>query len=747
MTTFRLPYHFYPIRERDRSHDVAVEDVRTTPRLGHHRYAENTLSGRVICRLVNETEIFVGAERNSATQPATVKHYELDGKPAIPATTLRGLISSLAEAASNSAARVLSDDTLSFRKDVGAPEDKHGPLSAIGMVVEVEVEDEETGKKRTELQLRPLCLPTLEARTSGGPGFLPEQYATMYAGRPAYLKVYLGSREEIRQPTFPYRTFYWGAEEYYGLRLRPVELEQQNGRLSLQTGPDLHYDSRSRRRILSQKPAEQSELQEWPVELDSAEASPPYVRGIIRTLGVWNRQIPRDKKHELFLPYPEEAEQWPSFPFAPGVIDRFHDLADQRTDAWEPQKVGDPLPYEPRDTVRSLNPDAKHPKRFRLKAGDLVYFRPSDDGEAVAEISLSAIWRGRVETLGDAGAASRASARDFFAAVDPDLVPFHPGRERITPAEQVFGFVSSARATGQTPLPALAGRVRFSAGILSARTAEEPYENEVRLKVLATPKPPSPALYFRPAGSEGYIKKADLRPGLHHPQGRKVYLRHEVAEGDEPWRSTTTNPRTAMMSKIKPLRREREFFFHIDFDNLTPFELGMLCYALRPTEDFRHKLGMGKPLGLGTVRIDPLGIFYIDRHRRYGKTGFFVPRYHERWLGEEDFSGVVDSGYEAEARCSSDAPEQLAFDELCCVFADGVDPIVLDAIEWVGEHSFGNVAPPLLQQQHDPEHETYRWFVANDRAQSQSLEPLDFLLETMEDSPAEANFPSLRRHR
>ena len=40
----------------------------------------------------------------------------------------------------------------------------------------------------------------------------------------------------------------------------------------------------------------------------------------------------------------------------------------------------------------------------------------------------------------------------------------------------------------------------------------------------------------------------------------------------------------------------------VDFDNLSPRELGLLLYALKPAEGFRHKLGMGKPIGLGGVR-------------------------------------------------------------------------------------------------------------------------------------------------
>src|SRR5262249_50133644 len=105
--------------------------------------------------------------------------------------------------------------------------------------------------------------------------------------------------------------------------------------------------------------------------------------------------------------------------------------------------------------------------------------------------------------------------------------------------------------------------------------------------------------------------------------------------------------------RVTPLRTGLDFYFHIDFDNLLDRELGLLLYALRPTEAYRHKIGLGKPLGLGTARIDPLGLFLVDRKQRYEKqTGFLkaalspdTSRYHrlslrvskeevERWPDE-----------------------------------------------------------------------------------------------------------------
>ncbi len=107
--------------------------------------------------------------------------FELEaGKPAIPASSLRGLISSIVEAASNSALRVLEDKSYSFRRSM---KDRTDILSAIGMVIV----DGSTGDYR----LRPLTLPTIEIRRQGDPAVLPDSYRGLFPV--PNLKVYVGN--------------------------------------------------------------------------------------------------------------------------------------------------------------------------------------------------------------------------------------------------------------------------------------------------------------------------------------------------------------------------------------------------------------------------------------------------------------------------------------------------------------------------------------------------------------------------
>lgn len=767
---FHLPYHFVPVEERSGDGDVPVERLRETPRLGHHRWDEEGLSGRLVCRLTNETPMFIGAERKPG-EPATVKPFELDGEPALPATTLRGLLSSVAEAASNSALRVLDDGVLSYRKPMG------DSLSAIGMIIEDETAKDEAGKPM--LRLRPLVLPHLEAPPSG-PAKLPTKYRDMYRGRQAQLKVYLGDKNSIRDPEeFSYRTYRPDRPRFYGLQLCRRRFDDPG----FPGDPILPFDEKQHRTssqnmILAQEPLNREEPRPWE-EIPKAERK-SYTRGIIRVLGCWGREehIPNRKYHELFLPYPEEpgeGEEAPTFEILNSAIERFHELADQRTDAWKSEQKKrkgprtDPLPYEPKDTERNDLADLED-QRFRLKPGDLVYFEPSgDDHRKVGEISLAAIWRDRVEAKEGGQEPRRADAHVFFGKEDLELLPFHPGRKVITLAEQLFGFVASREPEAHEPVvPALAGRLRFSMGRLSHKPENGAYLAPVTLKILNSPKPPAPALYFRPkkGKAEQAIAKTELALGKHRPQGRKFYVHHQVSENDEPWATRPEHPdddpRANMKSRITPLRKGCVFRFHIDFENLSRDELAMLCYALRPTKAFRHKLGLGKPLGLGTVEIEPLALLYLNRRCRYTGEGFFGPRFHshggdELELTEDDAGEAAPLG---QLRQLPQAPAGLRFSELVKVFRDSIPATIRGPLEHLGEAQLQNVSNPLVEVQTQPwekEVESYRWFVANEHGSGnkkkgtdippvqQPLEPLDeWLAKHPESTPG--SFPTLDIH-
>lgn len=73
-------------------------------------------------------------------------------------------------------------------------------------------------------------------------------------------------------------------------------------------------------------------------------------------------------------------------------------------------------------------------------------------------------------------------------------------------------------------------------------------------------------------------------------------------------------------SEIQPLRSGVKFKFKIHFENLSPIELGSLQWILdvAADENYRLKVGMGKPLGMGAIKIES-SLKLIRRKTRYQK--------------------------------------------------------------------------------------------------------------------------------
>lgn len=91
-------------------------------------------------------------------------------------------------------------------------------------------------------------------------------------------------------------------------------------------------------------------------------------------------------------------------------------------------------------------------------------------------------------------------------------------------------------------------------------------------------------------------------------------------------------------TRIRPVRGKVEFSGRIRFENLTSVELGALITALDLPATCRHQLGMGKPHGMGTVRIMTQAMLYGARERYLDLTGI---------AGAPDVAEVVARGQEA----------------------------------------------------------------------------------------------------
>ncbi|MBE9593892.1 MAG: hypothetical protein IMF19_10500, partial [Proteobacteria bacterium] len=112
-------------------------------------------------------------------------------------------------------------------------------------------------------------------------------------------------------------------------------------------------------------------------------------------------------------------------------------------------------------------------------------------------------------------------------------------------------------------------------------------------------------------------------------RGRKFYWHHHP--WDKTLKSYTTTEeelernrqKLGLTSSVELLLPPAEFTFTVEFDNLAESELGLLLWSLELEEGLAHKLGMGKPIGLGSVKINTeLEIIErIDRYTEILSTG------------------------------------------------------------------------------------------------------------------------------
>lgn len=726
---FHNPYHFVPVKDQDGNQGHLARDAFQNGKPGHVTHdrfltetgGENSMpvhSGRLICKLTIEDPVVVGGQQEEPEKlggPKRILPFQLEGKPAIPASSLRGLISSLAEAASNSALRVLEDKSYSRRADWSARES----LSAIGMIME---EADGEGMK-----LLPLALPTMVGPT-GRNVQLESRFRQMFpAGTAPQLKVYVGKQTEIRSESFdgdlPFRSYNHDRPEFFYAKLAPHRWANDH---SIPFGP---FQNRKRGGATDylvsqlttdgQQPIPASELP------PDEEERKQYTRGILRVLGISDAATNAPtKKHELFIPYPDDLDMTRTVPISPDALATFYELAKESADASDQE---DPRPYMPRGTRSASLPKGT---RFVLKQGDLVYFLPNGRGSEVEEIAMSSIWRKPL-----------LNTHQYFSRISPELLPFNQKRTQISIAEALFGFVEENANDGQMDRQqddrqalALAGRIRLSFGMLHPDPGIEKYyekEYDRPLKILSSPKPPLPAFYFKNRdGRAAYISKDGLNSQNRLPQGRKFYVHHPpLNPAATPWLTERTDNMNQKV-RVTPMKPGLSFYFHLDFVNLSQQELGMLCYAIQPTPEFRHKLGMGKPLGLGKVQIEPAGLFYIDRKKRYTESLILdEPRYHAAWVSDDVPAESWPDRYATEcAEASIGIGDKPGLDALSRSFRLDMDTEIRQALEILGD-------PKVELPVHTPqvaeytgtrvEHETFKWFVENDKVNNpQFLEPL-----------------------
>jgi CRISPR/Cas system CSM-associated protein Csm3 (group 7 of RAMP superfamily) len=189
------------------------------------------------------------------------------------------------------------------------------------------------------------------------------------------------------------------------------------------------------------------------------------------------------------------------------------------------------------------------------------------------------------------------------------------------------------------------------------------YEGKIRLykalytKSLLEPKPHHASFYLDE--SERQIA------------GRKYYFHHSPEKEPLTERGLIYMAGKPANRFIQPLDDETQFRFRIDFTNLEADEFALLLLAVVLEKEMRHKIGYGKPLGLGSVSLWPTRLTLVNYAERYTKSsaGRGVTIYEEE-------SGLWNFINERLDECYERWLVQVAMDDLRRIWCWPPDPDV-----------------------------------------------------------------------
>lgn len=316
---------------------------------------------------------------------------------------------------------------------------------------------------------------------------------------------------------------------------------------------------------------------------------------------------PRKRAEFVFVP-----RKGPAVPVSREMYNRFHD--DDQLTQWQKDAfpVGQP-------------PGAERPQDGWLRDNEPVFYLLED---------------GELRFFGRAGKFRlpyRNSPSDMLPGYSPDSDT--TTSEIVDMAEGIFGRVDE-RATRHQQI---AGRVYVGDGRLAAEVEDDVWElpPEGRLpRILSSPKPTTVQHYL----TQDYPD--DVSELRHYEstkgttlRGHKLYWHKRSNLPQDAWSESTDAARTTQHTgSIRPVRAGVVFGFDIRFENLRAEELGSLLWVLKVAahDQYRLKLGMVKPYGLGTVRLTH-SLHCDDRRQWYKKL--FSPegwQHQAREVNEND---------------------------------------------------------------------------------------------------------------
>jgi CRISPR-associated protein (TIGR03986 family) len=555
---FLNPYNFVRSPGK-RPSDSVLGDCPPPP---HDRYLG--LTGRITCKIIAKTPLFISDSHalQEENKHKSYRFFQYDGKPALPASSLRGMIRSVFETVTNSCyVKFQTDDPYPLEYRLGGAPDEMIPARVI------ELGDEEGAL----LELLDCSVDPIE-KISEKPsmikaGIIPKVYD------PRVLK---------NKRVFSDAKSILPNKGHCGMRVAALvkKIPRNKGR----------YQYFEATKIL---PAAQY------ASLDN-EKKAEHVR-IFGWLYLTGPNIENKHDERIFFrwddnktPEPPSKSQIPKSLLHMCSTDVITEYNQHLSEYWERHggKVED-LGKQP----WSVRPDdLPHPSNFiardnKLKVDDLVYLVREKGKEMLRPVAMPRV---------------RYTCRrqDYL----PKYLSCCENYSQLCPACRVFGWVRGNEKSDDLQEPvAYAGRVRFSHGVIKKSGGTE---KENPLSTLSTPKPTATEFYLlNSAGKPDPLVDYDTKNA--QLRGRKFYHHHEqvqtyIAEEESDQNRTVRDA----------LKAKTEFTFEIDFENMSRLELGALIYALELEEGMFHRLGYAKPLGFGSVQISIEELKAVDWQKR-----------------------------------------------------------------------------------------------------------------------------------
>lgn len=183
----------------------------------------------------------------------------------------------------------------------------------------------------------------------------------------------------------------------------------------------------------------------------------------------------------------------------------------------------------------------------------------------------------------------------------------------IDMAEAIFGRLENKNVENKDSNFSFASRVFFEDAELISNQ-KDVFLPVATSRVLEAPKPTTFQHYLeQPNGVKTDLKKMNhWNSDGTKIRGYKLYWHKE----NERWQEKADVPKKKVHQDIRPIKANTKFHGKIRFENLSSVELGALLFVLDLPKGHYHKLGMGKPLGLGTIEIKS-ELVLTNRVKRY----------------------------------------------------------------------------------------------------------------------------------